>query len=98
MVFTPLLINCLDYWIICLPCFSSFPKLREAAGHQFWQEQWSSFNQITMECREEEEEKEKEEGRIHFHVLVMQGTVRADGGMQALLKSVKKWVRDAIFN
>lgn len=79
--------------------FSSFPKLREAVGHQFWQEQWSSFTQIVMECREEEEEeKGKEEGRIHFHVPVMQGTVRADGGMQALLKSVTKWVRDAIFN
>lgn len=81
-----------------MPCFSSFPKLREVAGHQFWQEQWSSFTQIMLECREKEEEKGKEEAKIHFHLLVMKRTVRADGGMPTPLKSVKKWVRDAIFN
>lgn len=51
-----------------------------------------------LECREKEEEEGKEEAKIHFHLLVMKRTVRADGGMPTPLKSVKKWVRDAIFN
>jgi len=64
-----------------LPCFRSFPKLREAAGRQFWAGTTEQL-QPTQRCGVWG----REEG-CRLSVLVMQATVRADGGMQVLLKS-----------